>query len=396
MPWHGDENHSVCKLSASKLVSPDAYMPALGCGFKCNTVPPKLPRSRCIVSEAQFKHPKYNIPLNQSGYPLILTAPPTTTPPANCTFAYTNPYKLHPAPYYSRGLCYSTKFDTDRKNLAQLKAHLELVVPQPEFIKTPFDETGIMRRVVPGLIELIPGVPFAFEHINVPPAFIENSPSPLATLETRAAFHTWTSLQEFGDGPLLKQWLHTIEVATFGQDGEKPIWECGLKSNRRSESSYSLAFTVEERNVGFVGAVKQIGTSRFHERRNILLTAIDHINTYVLNASTHGAEREPWRMLVEINNAVTFGHGRLWSNVQLNHSTGTGSLSDAIGKVQGQIHTDPGDWSSSYTVFILWVRFKKGMLSCIQVNNITFTDLTRCQAERRSIHVCPDWSLLSR
>jgi hypothetical protein len=313
--------------------------------------------SRCIIAEAKIKHPNYGIPLHQSGLPLALTPPP----PPNCTFAYASPNQLCAASYYSRGLYYSAKFDTDRKNLAQLKKHLELVVPQPQFTKTQFDDSGIMRRVIPGLIELTPGIPFAIEHINLPPAFLENSASQLATLETRVVFHTWESLQEYGDGELLKSWLHAIEVATWGRDGEKPIWECGLKSNRRSESSYTLAFTVEERNVGYLGAVKQTGNSRFHERNNIILGAISHLNNYVLDRSIHGAEREPWQTLVEMNNAVTFGEERLWSNVQLNHSTGTGSLADAIGKVQGQIHTDPGDWSSSYTVFTLWVRFKKGM-----------------------------------
>jgi hypothetical protein len=263
-------------------------------------------------------------------------------------------------------------FDTSQVALARLKASMECLVPQPEFREGSFNDDGVFERKVPGMVPLIPGVPYAINHTNVSPMFTQNSSSPLATLETRVLYHTWSSMQEYGDGDRLLEWFHQLELATWGDPKleEAPIWEL-MKNNSRSsnrgkrgadsgDGSFSFGITVEDRDLGFLLVAKQSGDVRLVWRRNQILMACDAIASYMVERFCLPHELRIWRLLVEINNATTFGKGRLWSNVQLNHSTGIGNLADAIGTVQGQIHTDPGDWSPSFTVFILMVRFPKG------------------------------------
>jgi hypothetical protein len=173
---------------------------------------------------------------------------------------------------------------------------------------------------------------------------------------------------------MLKQWLHAIERALWGDPARKeiPIWECGLLTNSRSQGggnrescdgSFSLGITVEERDVGYLVAAKQTGNDRVRWRINQILSFADRFGNFMVERALMPHELHEWRTACEINNATTFGTARLWSNIQLNHSTGVRNLGEAIGKVQGDIHTDPKDWPCSWTMFICWLRFPKGMTS---------------------------------
>jgi hypothetical protein len=326
-------------------------------------------------TEAEIKHPEHGLDINSTSLPHKLIPTPATVPPPNCTFASGLKFSLFREPLYSRVFFFKANFDTKHVALMDLKVKLEKIVPQHEFTSGSFDANGVLERKVPGLIKLLPGVPFAIEHSHLPSTLAQSSSSHLAALETHVMYSTWDTLKDYPRLSELKRWFHKLELATWGNPKlkELPIWDCGLASNLRStnpgsvkdsDGSFSVAFTLEECDIGLLRVAKQTGNLQFQWRRNQLVIFCDLIANYVIEITLLPHELRLWRLLVEINNAATFGKSQLWSSIQLNHSTGVRNLQDAIGKVQGQIHTDPGDWAPSYTVFILWIRFRKGKDLC--------------------------------
>jgi hypothetical protein len=122
---------------------------------------------------------------------------------------------------------------------------------------------------------------------------------------------------------------------------------------------------VEERDVGYICVAKQLAPEHIRFRINQILTFADRIANFLIQRSILPHEKELWELFGKVNNMPSIGSSGKWSNIQLNHSTGTTNLGEAIGKVQGGIHPDPNDSVISYTCFLLFVQYPKGMFSLV-------------------------------
>jgi hypothetical protein len=332
--------------------------------------PARLPDFSAFILESHFQHPEHSIDLTLLNIPKVMTPHPPSAPPqsADCSFISGMSFQLEKNCNYPRGVCYVTDFNIFPQARAALKAALDKVVPNPEFRKGVVNEEGIYVRKVPGYVELLAGIPFVIRHTNLPPHLDRH---PLAALETRVKYDTWMSIKQYDSSQHLLTSLHAIEQALWGEPGlqERPIWEGSLHRNNRSskgsedhpyDGSYSLGITVEECDHGYLGRAKQVANKRQLWRINQVLTHLDLVGDFILSRAILPHELHFRRMLTKVNNAACFGTYKWFSNVQLNYSTGTTTLAETIGKLQGSIHTDPKDSVVGHTLFLLWIRIPKG------------------------------------
>jgi hypothetical protein len=233
------------------------------------------------------------------------------------------------------------------------------------------------------MVELQAGVTFAIEHIN-------DQSCQMPYLESRARFDTCDSLLEYPGGEGMVSILDEIALLVYGDPahGDKHLCASGeLARNKRSspfnpkkpfDMSASLGYTSEERGIGLVGHAQQSGSPRFHYRIERILTCCGTFCRKLAEITILPFELQQWEFASAANNAAAFGTSGMWSNIQLNHSTGVTNLAEAIGKVQGQIHTDPKDWVGGYTVFLLFVKFPKCLSGfnpfSIGLTCLSFTD----------------------
>lgn len=343
---------------------------ACSVGFIRNRYPAKVPDFSLYKHDDSVRHPEHN---TSSQLPEFVNPFPRSPipPPSKCKFALGLTYKLTKIPEYTRGFCYLADFDVSRDAWEKLRTTLNTVVTQPEFDLPNFGTDGIWRRRIPGLTELIPGIPFCFQHVLGTRSNNVQTGYDLSHMETRVCFHTPYTASQYTGHKEVFGWFKILEINLFGDPelDEMPIW-CNLKRNERSsdsvnprrpyDGSFSIGHTVEECGRGLIVVASQTLGDRGMFRLNQITTYAERVSDFFLRRTLSPVEFEVWEEFGRMNNVPSIGLNKKQTSLQLNHSTGVERLGNVIGKVQGNLHPDPKDLVISYTCFVLIIRYPKG------------------------------------
>jgi hypothetical protein len=231
----------------------------------------------------------------------------------------------------------------------------------------PTCKDGVLSFNFPGMIRMIPGITMAYRHTDS--SITSNNNKSEGHLESCAAMHNLQSIQEFEESEQVRLDLIELYKSMYGEDGE-PLYR-HMKANSRSppipdpkypdNASRSIAYTSEEVGAGKIGAAVHNNLPRTdQQRRAKFLSLACKVGLYFVLISLRKQELAIWQMVLDMNNAVTFGDYGLWSGLQWNHSEGLKNLIFSLGNFQGNFHTDWGDFILAYTVFILFVKIRRG------------------------------------
>ncbi|KAJ7703712.1 hypothetical protein B0H17DRAFT_1175810 [Mycena rosella] len=227
-------------------------------------------------------------------------------------------------------------------------------------------EGKYVHRTVPECIQMVPGVPFAYE--------IDGKPDQLHTIGT---VHTFPSLRHETDfWDILKD---TIIVAkglrgcrpVGNMDEVFPITDFPLKPNDRSPvnvagdskaGSYNLASTLLKGvGPGVVLPAAQVDTPEFRGQVCTVLKSLSDLRRRLLAKTLSKFELETTEFNSQDMNVVGFG-GLDPSNAtscQLNNSSIWQLLAKALGW-QGRMHTDPRDAPTRKTYFLALLSLPPG------------------------------------
>ncbi|KAJ7723828.1 hypothetical protein DFH07DRAFT_946459 [Mycena maculata] len=287
----------------------------------------------------------------------ILVPPPLQPddprPPRNFVHPEAGIFTLRKTQQYQRGYVYTTPYYLQNKERDH--AHMLRVVAPPQLY--PKVEDGkYIHLAVPQCVQMVPGVPFAFE--------IEGQPDRLHTI---GAVHTFESLRhepEFWD--ILKD---TILVAK-GLNGCRPVGNNDpvfpistfvLKPNDRSPvnvpsgskaGSYNLASTVIKGiGPGVFAPAAQVDTPDFAGQVSTILQCLGRLRRYLLQKTLSKFEYEVTEFNAQDMNVLGFGglEPNHATSCQLNMSGIFQLIATALG-FQGQEHPDPKDEETRKTL----------------------------------------------
>lgn len=295
--------------------------------------------------------------------------PDDPLPPKNFLHPKAGIFTLKKTNAYQRGYVYTTPYFLDRK---QQDHHRMLrVVPPPQL--SPNIVNGQYKHIkVPECVQMVPGVPFAFE--------IEGQPDDLHTI---GAIHTFESLRHEPDfWPILED---TVLVAkglrgcrpVGNTDEVFPITHYPIKTNDRSlanvaegskAGSYNLASTLLKGNgPGVVLPAAQVDTPEFAAQISTVLQCLGRLRRRLLRKTVSKYEYETTDWNSEDMNVVGFGglEPNNTTSCQLNLSPIWQLLSKALG-LQGSPHPDVKDDELRRTYFLLLLSLPPGMFcSCL-------------------------------
>jgi len=302
--------------------------------------------------------------------------PPTAVKPAPNEYYPIAPqdgYRLVEDSRYQRGYVYIADYDVSYEALEAHKEQLSKLATPPNV--HPEVNDGVTTVLpIPGMVRLIPGVPFAF-------AFNGDR----RRLHTIACAHTLESLSHYADFPQTKAASVRLAKLTWGCVASRnnpsipPIFELpGLKENDRSparehlhmqsgDGSFNLASTVMKgEGMGTVLPAVQADTEQAKTQRLAILRELHTLYRLVMPKCLSKFEMTMSDFDFDMNNV--FGFGGLepcGTSVQMNVSSLGELLAHYIGKRQGGWHRDKHDHHLDWTLFTLLLRVGPSKLSLL-------------------------------
>ncbi|KAJ6461829.1 hypothetical protein C8R47DRAFT_1159051 [Mycena vitilis] len=281
--------------------------------------------------------------------------PDDPQPTNNFLFPKAGIFTLKKTSAYQRGYVYTTPYFLDGKKADH---HRMLRVEPPPQLFPQAVEGKYVHKLVPECVQMVPGVPFAFE--------IDGKPDELHTI---GAVHTFESLRHerdfwsiLEDTILVAKGLRGCRPAG-NTDDVFPIASFPIKTNDRSPTSvpegskagsYNLANTLLKGNgPGIVLPAAQVDTPEFRAQVTPILQSLSRLRRRLLRKTLSKFEYEATEFNSEDMNVVGFG-GLEPGNAtacQLNLGSLWQLLSKALG-LQGSPHTDENDEETRKTYFL--------------------------------------------
>ena len=298
--------------------------------------------------------------------PSVLEHPDPVTDPHDGYFPCAPKFALSsPTRLYTRGYTYFSAWDTSNK--ARDKERL-LCARMPPNVTPTIDESGNLRiELIPGMVKLIPGVPFVY-HLNGDPS----RPVTVACLHTTQSLSVYPSVAKD-----VQDLTDQLLARTFGEvQGDrlvrKPIYRHpGLIRNQRSaqvpegsfDGSFNLAATVGQGDgQGCYMPAAQSTDPALRVTIGEVSRILHKLYRIILPHSISKFEWDVIEFHSRVNNV--FGFGGFEPNntgLQMNVSSGYSSLTELIGEIQGAFHTDMHDHPPRYTVCTLCFNLPKGI-----------------------------------
>lgn len=267
-------------------------------------------------------------------------------------------YKLMPSRKYMRGFAYVASYDLHYKSL-----HRELLLNTavPPGIEAKLEGDAFTSVPLPGMVEMVPGVPFAFAYNGDPDR-----------LHTVGCAQTLNSLQAYPDYADILENAVKLNKLTWGCEPHgqtpaiNPIYELpGLKVNDRSskradfhhhskDGSYSLSGTVIKGDgQGTFAPAVQANTTEARVQISAVLQTLYKLYRLIMPKCISKFEMEITDFQSIFNNVFGFGGlGPNGTSVQLNVSSVNIKLGVSLGP-QGGIHCDNGDCKCRFTFLTL-------------------------------------------
>ncbi|KAF5314358.1 hypothetical protein D9619_011737 [Psilocybe cf. subviscida] len=264
-------------------------------------------------------------------------------------------YTLMKTQAYTRGFVYVANYD-----LGSMENHKHRLIN----ISTPPLTSLNGNIVVPGMIRMEAGIPFAFRFDG-----------DAQRMHTVGCLQTLESLKPYPDYPQIRDASVQLAKLSWGcssDDGSPsipPVYELeGLKPNDRSttrpfqddthDGSYSLGHTVMKGDgLGTVLPSVQANSAQAVSQISAILKTLHTLRRLVMPKCLSRFENDIWDFHMDFNNVFSFGglepNG---SSVQLNVSSLGVNLNQAIGMIQGFWHADFLDDPQFWTLFIMLLR----------------------------------------
>ncbi|KAF5309401.1 hypothetical protein D9619_012397 [Psilocybe cf. subviscida] len=270
-------------------------------------------------------------------------------------------YDLRPSQKYMRGFAYVAAYDLNHKLL-----HRELLLKTavPPDIGAKLEKDTFTSVPLPGMVEMVPGVPFAFAY---------NGDS--NRLHTVGCAQTLKSLCTYPDYSEILENSVKLAKLTWGckphgkTPAISPIYELpGLKVNDRSskrasfhhhsqDGSYSLSGTViKGEGQGTFAPAVQANTTEARLQISSVLQTLHTLYRLVMPKCISKFEMEITDFQSVFNNVFGFGGlGPNGTSVQLNISSVNIKLGESLG-AQGGLHCDRTDCKCRFTFLTLLYR----------------------------------------
>jgi len=270
---------------------------------------------------------------------------------------------------YMRGYAYVAPW-----NIANKAGDTEklLNVRMPPNVKPLGFNDGVAEiQPIPGMIKLIPGVPFVY-HID---GDVEQ-PITVACLQTTKSLCAYPQVASD-----IQELTNQLLTLTFGQQQDrgfiqKPIYQFrGLKRNQRSakvhedsfNGSFNLAATVGQGDgEGCYMPAAQLLDSNLRHAVADVTSVLHKLFRIIVPRCISKFEWDAIEFHSRMYNV--FGFGGFEPNntgLQMNVSSGFNSLAELIGKHQGSFHTDQHDHPPRYTLLTLCFNLPDGMCSLL-------------------------------
>ena len=308
-----------------------------------------------------------------------LIAPAPASPPDGEYYplAPQSGYKLAADTRYKRGYVYIAEYDVSEDNVKAHGKSLECIATPPN-IKPNLIEGSFVPSPIPGMVRMIPGIPFAF-------AYNGN----LDRLHTVGCVQTLQSLSQYSDYPDILWESVKLAKLTWGCPAHgdtpeiAPVYELqGMKENDRSakrtafhqhsyDGSFNLANTVMKgEGIGTFLPAVQANTPTAMSQIATILSTLHTLFRFIMPKCLSKFEQEITDFHSNFNNVFTFGGLEPGGvSAQMNVSALGELLSFFIGKVQGGWHTDVSDSICRWTLFVMLLRVGPGIfLSHISVS----------------------------
>ena len=243
-------------------------------------------------------------------------------------FPYAGHYQLRQHKGYKSNHIYACEYNPEMREVVQDRV---LRIRTPPHMTPTFVDGTFKFLPPPGMIQMIPGIPFVQWIGN--PVMVQHPEyyAMLLNLATELRAYTWGRPE------------------SLSQRGIEPFVSLGLKKNMRStpcdgdDGSYSLGVTVIEEGHGIVAPADQ--PSSADASRQHILTLLARMYLHLLPLVIARVELELLRFNHEDNNIPGFGSwGGALSSCQLNLSSDKfRDLQTMIGSAQGGWHKDKRD-----------------------------------------------------
>lgn len=286
-----------------------------------------------------------------------LAPPAPATPPHNRSFPLSPTWKYTEDHRYQTRFVYSAPYYLVEKE--NHRKQLMVIDTPPHIIPSQVDGQFIINKV-PGMVQMIPGIPFVYH--------VDNDSNAMHTV---ACLHTLESLRPYPCFSKVLELSVQLSKLTWGcqaHDTTPKIMRIshlpGLKHNHRSKNiaadgtsssdgSYSLANTVlEGEGQGTILPAVQVNTQEARAQITSVLRCLNQLYRLVMPLCLSKFEFEISDFHSEINNVMSFG-GLMpnGTSCQMNSSS-LGKNLEMIGK-QGSWHTDSKDDPTRSTLFVL-------------------------------------------
>ncbi|KAF9528572.1 hypothetical protein CPB83DRAFT_894357 [Crepidotus variabilis] len=314
-------------------------------------------------SIGQFVYTNEQRLLNQPNCLPVLIPPPAPEPPAGRSYPLAPPdgYKLRKDNRYTRGFVYASPYDLSKANIHRSRM---IAIATPPNIRASKVDGHYLAEPIVGMVQLEPGIPFVV-HLNGDPN----------RTHTIACLQTLDSLAEYPD--FIEIQAQSVQLAKLAWGCPKgksspeipPIYSHFLKRNDRSaardslhhddfDGSFNLGNTIlKGKGQGTILPAVQTNLSHASAHMKSLLKTLHKLYRYILPKCISRFEYEVSDFQSIYSNI--FGFGGLDPNgtgMQMNVSSLSKTLADAIGNIQGFFHADQEDDFTRFTFFILLLR----------------------------------------
>jgi hypothetical protein len=292
--------------------------------------------------------------------------PDDPQPPPHFMYPQAATFTLKKTLAYQRGYVYTTPYDLATKD-TDYNRMMRVVVPPQLFPKVV--EGKYVHEQVPQCVQMVPGVPFAFE--------VEGYPEELHTI---GAVHTFESLRHEAD--FWEIYKDTVLVAQGfrgcrphgNTDQVFPITEHSIRPNDLSptdlppgskEGSFNFASTLLKGiGQGVVLPAAQVDTPEFSGQVSTFLQCLSRLRGRLLKKTMSKYEYEAAAFHAEDMNVIGFG-GLDPSNAtscQGNLAAPWREISTTLG-ISGRPHPDAGDETTTRTHVTAFLDLPKGALN---------------------------------
>ncbi|KAF9032190.1 hypothetical protein BJ165DRAFT_1535148 [Panaeolus papilionaceus] len=287
--------------------------------------------------------------------------PPPCQPPPQGYYPVALEYRLQEDCRYASGSIYVADYP-----LTFCEEHRQslLAIQTPPECTPVLMEGRYVLKPIPGMINLIPGIPFV--------VYIDGNPD---LPQTVACFQNLSSLRWCAEYNNIEELSIRLAQLTWGRPGYDghavipPVYTLKLKVNDRHQhrktthiskydGSFNLGNTIMKGDgPGTIIPTVQTDLPAASAQIQAILQTLHSLYRLVLPKCISRFEYDITTFHAEYMNAFCSGGLEpAATSIQLNISSLGSSLEDAIGEVQGMWHTDVNDDPDRFTLFILLLR----------------------------------------